>query len=189
MPRTRRDLFGHNLEISYRQTDEGKEKIKEIQNFIDIGNNLFGYEFDYDIMKDLIKPKEPIPNLLLLDLISEIDREGLISEEDITNCLDAEDIEILVEEGFIELDSTNGLFKLLYNMIGNLNKREHGPGGNRKGPAGTLYELMKCYYNDDDFRGQLLREYRSIDESIEIVSPELILEIALSYDNKIQNLG
>lgn len=195
--RTKEVFFPKSLEIGYLLTQEAKVVI-EIINKIDYDlQENFGINLDYELLDKALGKRhstdERESKHLLLKIHTKFRKiNDLVELENLKDDIELDEINQLIGDGYLEVDTTDSLFKFLYEEFGNYNQisTRTNTKNERINLAVLMYEFISKYSNEDHFRENLMNCYNeSTRESVDHLDIESLFDMVTQYQSKVDELG
>ena len=196
--RTKEVFFPKSLEIGYLLTQEAKDKLEKLQALTEQTQELLGINITPDLISredswgNIIFNRTVNLNQLLMKLLEIEDYNGVIEPNDLKQLLDDDKIADLIEEGYLEVDTTDSLFKFLYEAFGNYNQisTRSNSKNERVNMAVLMYEFLNNYVEDSNFKQNLMDCYNESNrESVDHLDIEMALDMIKEYQSKVDELG
>lgn len=196
--RTKEVFFPKSLEIGYLLTQEAKDKLEKLQALTEQTQELLGINITPDLISredswgNIIFNRTVNLNQLLMKLLEIEDYNGVIEPNDLKQLLDDDKIADLIEGSILEVDTTDSLFKFLYEAFGNYNQysTRSNSKNERVNMAVLMYEFLNNYVEDSNFKQNLMDCYNESNrESVDHLDIEMALDMIKEYQTKVDEYG
>ena len=196
--RNKEIFFPKDLEIGYLLSQNAKDNLEKLQDLAEQTQELLGIQINLDLISrqnsrgNTNFNSTVNLNQLLMKLMEIEDYNQIIEPNDLNQLLDDDEIISLIEGSDLEVDTTDSLFKFLYEAFGNYNQisTRSNSKNERVNMAVLMYEFLNNYVEDSNFKQNLMDCYNESNrESVDHLDIEMALDMIKEYQSKVDELG